>query len=129
MKKVVTRFLVFIVVACFAVSGFAQAGSKPAPPATDKPASTTVQKQNTDTDKQNTQSVDNGSSVEGRVVSINRITGEIIVANGNSSINTPVKVSPTQLNRIKIGQTVSVALKAGSSNATGLRVLRRNTGR
>jgi len=60
------------------------------------------------------------SEFQGRVVYINRITRQVIVADENN-VKRPVRISPLQMSRLRVGQSVDVSLRDGGAAAWSVR--------
>jgi hypothetical protein len=126
--KIITGFIVFMGIVCMTTSGFAQSQKKkPVLPESGNPVASTVKKENAA--KPNNPD----DEVQGRVVYLNKITREMVVV-GEDNVKRPVKLSPLQFDRMKIGETVNVSgntvnfLSRGSSPSGGLRISRRYVG-
>ncbi len=62
----------------------------------------------------------NESQFQGRIAYINRITGQIIVADENN-VKRPVRISPLQMRRLRVGQSVDISLRDGGAAAWSIR--------
>jgi hypothetical protein len=64
-----------------------------------------------------------GSELRGRIVYINRLTSQIIVA-GEDNVKRSVRISALQMRRLRVGQSVDISLRGGGASAGSIRTNR-----
>lgn len=117
MRKIVT-FISFLTVLCFSSTVFAADAPKAAPV---KPAPAKVEAAKPAAAEVNQQSM-NREVLIGKIVSIDKTKGEIVVKDKNGQKT--IMVKPADIAKLKQGDDVKIALMPGTNNAVKVRPLK-----